>query len=405
MFVLTGIPLFVCCLFCIAVTGYMVGRITIKGISLGSAGVFVMSLVFGGLFGSSLAKQMVSGGVSFTGNALKLVENIGLVLFVVAVGLTAGPGFFSNLKKNFRSYVAIGLIITISSGLVCAACYWAGRGAHQDKKEFVAIMAGLLSGALTSTPAFSAAKATALPQYENAVTVGYGIAYLFGVIGVVLFVQLMPKIGKADISEEVRYLSEEIPLMKTDKAKHDFKMDPSGLFVVGLCAVLGILVGTIKVPLSAKGFHGPTFSLTTTGGCLLVSLVFGHMGAIGTCSLEVDKKNLAMIRELGLMLFLIGAGVSGGMNFVKYFRPVYFVYGAIMTIVPMCLAFAFAKYVVKLRILDNLGSITGGMTSTPALGALIGLAKTDLVAASYAATYPIALLTIVIVTQMVIVLL
>ena len=56
------------------------------------------------------------------------------------------------------------------------------------------MIVGIFSGSLTSTPVFSSAKATADTKYESAVTIGYGIAYLFGVIGVVLYVQIIPKI-------------------------------------------------------------------------------------------------------------------------------------------------------------------------------------------------------------------
>lgn len=104
------------------------------------------------------------------------------------------------------------------------------------------------------------------------------------------------------------------------------------------------------------------------------------------------------------MFFLIGAGVSGGAKFVQYFDAVYFLYGMIMTIVPMILGFLFAKYVLKLSLLNNLGSITGGMTSTPALGTLISTAGTENVASAYAATYPVALISVVLVSQFLIIL-
>ena len=160
----------------------------------------------------------------------------------------------------------------------------------------------------------------------------------------------------------------------------------------------------IKVPLRAQGLSGTTFALTTTGGCLLASLVFGHFGRIGKVSIMPSETTLKVFRELGLMLFLIGAGIPGGAEFVAEFHVLYFVYGVIMTIVPMILGFLFAKFVVKLSLLNNLGSITGGMTSTPALGTLINTAGTEDVAAAYAATYPIALISVVLVSQFLIIL-
>ena len=135
------------------------------------------------------------------------MENIGLVMFVTAVGFIAGPNFFKNLKKNFKSYIVLGLLIILSGGIACVACYFIGKGGESDPKEFVAMLVGLLSGSLTSTPAFSAAKDTVAAEYVDAVTVGHGIAYLFGVIGVVLFVQLIPKLVKADMSLERSKLS------------------------------------------------------------------------------------------------------------------------------------------------------------------------------------------------------
>ena len=102
--------------------------------------------------------------------------------------------------------------------------------------------------------------------------------------------------------------------------------------------------------------------------------------------------------------FLVGAGIPGGAEFVSNFDPMYFVYGIIMTIVPMFIGFLFAKYVLKLSLLNNLGSLTGGMTSTPALGTLINVAGTEDVASAYAATYPVALVAVVLVSQFIIIL-
>ena len=75
-----------------------------------------------------------------------------------------------------------------------------------------------------------------------------------------------------------------------------------------------------------------------------------------------------------------------------------------MTIVPMIVGYIFARYVLKINVLNALGSITGGMTSTPALGTLIHIAKTEDIAAAYAATYPIALIAVVLVSQLLIIL-
>lgn len=390
----------------ISALGYVLGRITIKGVSLGTAGVFIVALAYGMLFHDELTTQLVVGykdsagsvvsDVSFVDSALKIVDNLGLILFVSAVGFIAGPNFFANFKKNFKSYVLLAVVIILSGGLACAGCILVGRNfTDLDTKEFTALMTGLLSGALTSTPGFSAAKDAVGPELEGLVSVGYGIAYIFGVIGVVLFVQLVPKMMKADMAKERELLAgkeKKSKQMKSDKKL--IHMDDFGIMPFALAAVFGIIIGSFKFG---------NFSLSTTGGCLLVALLFGHFGRIGSISIMPKDTTLKVFRELGLMFFLIGAGVSGGAKFAEYFQPIYFLYGMIMTIVPMIIGFFVAKFLLKLNLLNNLGSITGGMTSTPALGTLISTAGTEDVASAYAATYPVALISVVLVSQFLII--
>ena len=73
-----------------------------------------------------------------------------------------------------------------------------------------------------------------------------------------------------------------------------------------------------------------------------------------------------------------------------------------MTVVPMVVGYFVGIKFLKLPLLNCLGSITGGMTSTPALGTLIATAETDDVASAYASTYPIALILIVLASQLMI---
>lgn len=390
------ISFLVFCVFLIAGLGYLLGRITIKGVSLGTAGVFIVALLFGAFFYNPLVEQLKVGGTTYATNALKIVENLGLILFVTAVGFIAGPNFFGDFKRNFKSYIVLGLLIIIVGGLSCAACIIFDNKVYgRDLEEVSAMLVGLLSGSLTSTPAFSAAKATVTSDaLEAIVAVGHGIAYLYGVVGVVLFVQLVPKFCKANMEEERAKLSEANPEMPSKLTGKELELDPFGFCAFSIAAVLGVLLGSFKFG---------NFSLTTTGGCLLLSLVLGHFAKIGNISITPTEGTLKVFRELGLMLFLIGAGIAGGAEFVKYFEWVYFIYGIIMTMVPMIIGFIFAKYVLKINLLNNLGSICGGMTSTPALGTLISTAGTEKVAGAYASTYPIALIAVVIVSQVLII--
>ena len=187
--------------FAVLCVGYALGRITVKGISLGDAGVFIIALLFGALFfnvndAGELLFSASSKPYDFN-SGLSLIESLGLVLFVTSVGFIAGPKFFGNFKRNFKSYVLLGLIIILAGGLSALLCIFIGnRIGGLTGSELTCMVIGLLSGSLTSTPAFSAAKSTVAPEYTSLVSVGHGIAYIFGVIGVVLFVQIIPKLMK-----------------------------------------------------------------------------------------------------------------------------------------------------------------------------------------------------------------
>jgi putative transport protein len=128
---ITGVSFMLFCVFAIAVIGYGLGRITIKGVNLGTAGVFIVALLFGCFFFEPLKAQLVVKGASeavpYVDNALKVIETFGLILFVTAVGFIAGPKFFGNFKKNFKSYVVLGLVISIMGGLTTLGCILVGR--------------------------------------------------------------------------------------------------------------------------------------------------------------------------------------------------------------------------------------------------------------------------------------
>ena len=412
-----SIPSLLFGIFIVTALGYLLGRITIKGVSLGTAGVFLIAIAFG-LICTFIPEEIpVLGALHLQGevkNELgiivqkastnigyykKVIQNVGLVMFVGAVGFIAGPKFFRDLKKNFKTYILMGVVvILVGTAVAVGFAYVPGIG-----PEF---SAGILSGALTSTPGYSAALEAASQETQGLITLGHAIAYPFGVIGVVLFVQLMPKFLKSDMNYERSLLKADvIEATKSSQTKRKlFSCDDFGLMPLALAIITGLLVGAIKIPLTGEGYNGACFSLGTTGGVLIMCLVFGHFGRIGNLSLEVSPNSAKVLRELGLMLFLIGAGVDGGVSLISQVSsnpsgPMIvvwgFIGGAVMTIAPMIVGFFLGKKLLKLPLLNNLGSITGGMTSTPALGTLISTAGTDDVAGAYASTYPIALILIV----------
>ncbi len=375
---------FIFIIFIIGSLGYLFGGIKIKGIELGTAGVLLVALIYGIIVSYIPSFHIGEKEINLFNSTIKsnfgIVSNIGTALFVTAVGLIAGPKFFRSFNKKTLSYIVLGVIIIAIGAITAIICV------KLDDNLSAEMAVGLLTGGLTSTPGLSAAKEVA--SDADSVVAGYGIAYLFGVLGVVLFVQLVPKILKVNMKEEVANFHAANAITIPEPKGKLFKLDPFGFFAFFLAISLGCLIGAIKIP-------GINFSLGNSGGTLIGGLIVGHFAHVGKIDCRIKKETLNFFRELGLVLFLIGAGVPGGVNFIANVKVSYFIYGAIMTLVPMILGYVIARYVFKLSILNNLGSITGGMTSTPALGTLIATAGTDEVSSAYAATYPFALVSIV----------
>lgn len=413
LFSLKANAIVLCGAFLITFLGYALGHIQIKGLSLGTAGVFLVALLFGYLSTLPFLENIPLLSKFYIGEASDAVmsgydflSDIGLILFVTSVGFIAGPNFFRNLKKNAKSYVPLGAIVILSGALVALVfALIPGIGS--------AFSTGILSGALTSTPAFSAAKQVAeTTGKEGLVSLGHAIAYPFGVVGVVLFVQIIPKMLKADMTKE-RELIKIAKVESSDTGKeHKMRgmLNEFGFAAFGIAVVLGIFLGAIKIPLTGDGFGGPCFSLGNTGGPLIVALICGHFGHLGGLNLRVPDHVLKTFRELGLMLFLIGAGVDGGVELVAQVQAseygamlvLYgFIAGVFMTVLPLFIGYFFASKVFKLSLLNNLGSLTGGMTSTPALGTLISVSGTDDVASAYASTYPVALVLVVLASNLI----
>lgn len=365
-------------IFLIAALGYWLGAIKVYGLQLGTSAVLLVALVFGHY------------SVAVPG----IVRDIGLVCFVTAVGFIAGPVFFRNFKSQAIQYVLLGILIVLFGGILCAVSIIA-FGIPEP------LAVGILMGALTSTPGLAAAIES---TGSNLASVGYGIAYPFGVVGVVLFVQMAPRLLGIDPAREGQRKDAALAGSAGEGSGKPYRMlDPLGFFSFSLAVTAGLLIASLRIPLPG----GITFSFGNTGGPLLAGLVLGHFKHAGVFSLAVPAFTLKAIRELGLMLFLIGAGTDAGKGFIEIlakYGAALFLHGVFMTFLPMLCGFFIAYCVMKLDLLDSLGSICGGMTSTPALGALVSTSGTDSVAVSYAATYPIALICAILIPQFIVLL-
>lgn len=158
----------------IATVGIGLGKIRFLGISLGSAFIFFVGIVAGHL-GLSIDRQM-----------LNFAESFGLVLFVYALGLQVGPGFFSSLRTGGLRLITPALGVVVLGTLLAVVL---GRVAGVPLPD----MTGILCGATTNTPALGAAQQV-LKQMNfdsNGAALGCAVAYPLGVVGVILAIALL----------------------------------------------------------------------------------------------------------------------------------------------------------------------------------------------------------------------
>ena len=161
--------------------------------------------------------------------------------------------------------------------------------------------------------------------------------------------------------------------------------------------VIGVIVGAIAFPLGS--FH---FKLGLTGGVLLAALLLSWKGKTGPIIWNLSGPANQVLRQFGLLLFLTPVGLKAGESLVSAIAEhgmILFVYGAVITIIPMFISVVIGRYVLKLNYLSILGALTGGMTSTPGLSATDSMSESDAPQIAYAAVYPFALVLIIIIAE------
>ncbi|MGK2348646.1 aspartate:alanine exchanger family transporter [Actinomyces sp. W5033] len=171
-------------LFLLIGLGMLVGHIKVKGVSLGAAAVLFAGIV--------LAAWGVAQGVTI--EVPSAMGILGLAVFTFAIGVQSGPNFF-HVIRTAAGPLALMLLVFI----VAAAC---GLGVGHVLGMDSALIAGTFAGAITNTPALAAAGNAATmagnPDGVAIATVGYAVAYLYGVIGMLFFSLLALRYRRSD---------------------------------------------------------------------------------------------------------------------------------------------------------------------------------------------------------------
>ena len=178
------------------------------------------------------------------------------------------------------------------------------------------------------------------------------------------------------------------------------QLSDTDFFPIAMGIVLGVLFG--KLNLSFPG--GLSFSPGLTGGVLMVALVLSAVGQTGPVLWSMSGPANQLLRQLGLLLFLAEVGTSAGKNLVATFEEsgmLLFGVGAAITLVPMLVAVLVGRLVFNISLLDLLGTITGGMTSTPGLAAADSMVDSNIPSVAYATVYPIAMVVLILFIQII----
>ena len=162
----------------ICACGLAMGRIKIFGVSLGVTFVFFAGII-AGHFGLAMDPQM-----------LAFAQNFGLILYIYALGVQVGPGFFASFKKGGLKLNLASLLLIVTGSLLAVGTHWASGITLSDTM-------GLFAGAVTNTPMLGAAQQALLQvnpdgmDQANSMAMACAVGYPCGLIGAILCVVIL----------------------------------------------------------------------------------------------------------------------------------------------------------------------------------------------------------------------
>lgn len=202
-------------------------------------------------------------------------------------------------------------------------------------------------------------------------------------------ISLLPKLFGIDV--EAEKLAYDKELSEAAPADKKVKDGPMNFMVLALVAVIGIIVGSITIPLGSFG----EFSLGSAGGILVAALVLSYIGKIGPLNFRMDQKALGILYQMGLTFFMAVVGLRYGYDVVHSLMGSGLQLAIISIFVEgiaVLLAFLVGYKLFKINWVILSGAIAGGCTSAPGLGAAISATGSEEPTAGYGAAQPFAIL-------------
>lgn len=353
--------------------GLLLGKLKVKGVTLGITWVLFVGILLSAL------------GIRCNGEMLHIIKEFGLILFVTAVGLQVGPGFFKSFAKGG---LAMNLMAVVNVALGVGITVIISKMASQELTD----MAGVYTGAITNTPGLSAATQAAgdlgMEGAGERLAAGYAVAYPLAVVGMIVCCLLLRPLCRIDLKKEPTSAETDSVVAASNKKGKAILLIP--IFVI---IALGIVLGSIPIPVGMKA----PVKLGLAGGPLVVALVAGWLGVKkGWFTTDfTEGHGVHMLREVGIALFLAGVGLSAGGSFVETVKVHYMwvVYGVIITMVPPLIVTLFGRLVLKMNYYTLMGFIGGSHTDPPTLAFANNMAPEGckLPNTGYATVYPLTM--------------
>lgn len=219
--------------------GTALGKIKIRGVGLGVAGVLFAGLALGHM---KLAPDH---------HVLEFVREFGLILFVYTLGLQIGPGFFSSLRARGLVLNGFAAAIVLSGAALAAGLVLSGWVP-------LAAGSGLLSGATTNTPSLAAAgeamkQVGAAPDTAAIQGLAYAVAYPFGILGIILAMIAVRTVFRIDVAAEVREAERALKPSSPPPTGRNFEVRNANLVGRRLDAIPGLAGSGVVVSRFSRG--------------------------------------------------------------------------------------------------------------------------------------------------------
>lgn len=347
--------------------GKFFGKFEYKHFSLGSSAILFV--------GIAIVEILSAFGINDV-EIPSVLFNISLNAFVTVVALIASSNLVYVVKKYGLKFILLALVVTGTAALLIL-------GFIKLLPDQLYNLTGVFVGSLTSSPGFGNALEIAKHPIDMsaAVTIGYIMAYMPGVISVIIFGRLA-----ANSYHKTKAKAEG----KTDyENPKPHKENNDGFSIVKLAIVMavGMFVGLLKVSFG----EGLTFSLGGTGGCLFSALIFGCF----VDGFKLDEDKLVVVRDIAISAFLAIIGLKYGHRAFDSLLGsglILFPISIVVALAAILAGYYFGKHVLKIETPLLAGAICGGMTSTPGLAATLEAFDEEGVVTGYGATYPFGLI-------------